>query len=49
MADRLAIPQTTLYNFIRLGELDDAVIAAFPDKASLKAVHANRLASQDRD
>lgn len=44
MADRLAIPQTTLYNFIRLGELSDEVIAAFPGSASVKAVHANKLA-----
>lgn len=44
MAERLAMPQTTLYNFLRLGELPDGVIAAFPSKAAVKAVHANRLA-----
>ncbi|GMM62529.1 ParB/RepB/Spo0J family partition protein [Novosphingobium pituita] len=44
MAQRLAMPQTTLYNFLRLGELSDTVIAAFPSKAAVKAVHANRLA-----
>lgn len=44
MAERLAIAPTTLYNFIRLGELSNDVIAAFPDTASVKAAHANRLA-----
>lgn len=44
MAQRLAMPQTTLYNFLRLGEVSDTVIAAFPSKAAIKAVHANRLA-----
>jgi ParB family chromosome partitioning protein len=44
MAERLAIPQTSLYNFIRLGELSDDIIAAFPDTASVKAAHANKLA-----
>jgi ParB family transcriptional regulator, chromosome partitioning protein len=44
MAERLAMPQTTLYNFLRLGELPDPVIAAFPSKAAVKAVHANRIA-----
>lgn len=44
MAERLAIPPTSLYNFIRLGELSDDIIAAFPDTASVKAAHANKLA-----
>lgn len=44
MAERLAIAPTSLYNFIRLGELSDEVIAAFPDTASVKAAHANKLA-----
>jgi ParB family chromosome partitioning protein len=48
MAQRLAMPQTTLYNFLRLGELSDTVIAAFPSKAAVKAVHANRLAPMPR-
>lgn len=43
MAERLAIPTTTLYSFIKLGELSDDVIAAFPSTASVKAAHANKL------
>lgn len=43
MAERLAIPTTTLYSFIKLGELSDEVIAAFPGTASVKAAHANKL------
>lgn len=44
MAERLAIAPTSLYNFLRLGELSDEIIAAFPSKASVKVYYANRLA-----